>query len=166
MTTALPKLETYEEHGSDWNKYVEAIYDIFKKDFIYSSPKWQPDDVFVRINSSPMDQGKEFTFWHITSEGDVEKDRTPNFRRCERIRFPRYLIEHFKKGPVLAWEKEVQKKGKGREKRIHISTDDFSYLVVLSPIKNNKRTMITAYYIDSESNKKRLKGDHQKFQLK
>lgn len=164
--STLPKLELYEDYGSNWEVYVEAIYEIFKQDFIYHTPNWARDNSQVGINSSPMEQGKEFTFWHITSEGNVEEERTPCFRRCERIRFPRHLIENFGQGRILAWEKEVKRGNKGREKRIHISPDDFSYLLVLSPAKNSKRRVITAFYVEREQQRENNKKDYQKFGLK
>ncbi len=165
MTIAPPKLETFEDHNSDWPTYVDAIYKIFKTDFIYGSPKWVVDNLIVGINSSPISDGKEYTFWHITSTGNIEAERIPDFRRCERIRFPRYLIENFRSGPIYAWEKEVKSGGGSRENRIHIATDDFTYLLVLSPLRKNRRIIITAFYVDSESNRRRLHGDFTKYKI-
>lgn len=36
-----------------------------------------------------MADGKEATFWHMIQEGRIEEDRTPDIRRCERIRWPK-----------------------------------------------------------------------------
>ncbi len=161
-----PSLEKFENHQSDWDKYIEAVYDIFKKDFVYSTPIWKPDNAQVRVNSTPMSQQKEFTFWHITSTGKVEEERVPDFKRCERIRYPKFLITNYPGQLVYAWEKDVKRSNGGREKRIHISNNDFSYLVVLSANKSSKRTLITAYFVEKVYQRKKLEKDHKKFKLK
>lgn len=162
----LPKLETLEEYGGEWHQYIEAIYSIFKEHFIDSKPKFHSDKFEVRINSRPIRQNKEFTFWHIISEGKVEEEREPNLRRCERIRFPKYLIENFNSDTTRSWEKEVRSSNGSRENRIHIATKDFSYIIVLSPIRKDLRTLITAFYVDKVYQRKKYEKDYEKYKLK
>ena len=42
----------------------------------------------------------------LVQEGKVEDDRTPDLRRCERIRWPRPIIEHESEDSILVWENE------------------------------------------------------------
>lgn len=150
-----PNLITFEEHGNDWQTYIDAVYTIFKADFILSQPKRGLHFIFVRPTIE--DQNKERAFWHITSTGKIESERTPDLRRCERIRFPKPMVELDKAPNLKIWEKEVQMSGKRIEKRLHISTEDFSYLVVLSPLeKGYKRYLITTFYL--EQNHQRVKN--------
>lgn len=36
--------------------------------------------------------GKHFGFWRVISDGELEDDRLPDLRRCERITWIAYLI--------------------------------------------------------------------------
>lgn len=47
------------------------------------------------------------------ASGSVEEDRTPNFRRCERIRWPKPVIEHDGDPAVKVWRNQ-----RGREERV------------------------------------------------
>ena len=62
-----------------------------------------------------MFQGKEVTFWHMTSEGHDEAERRPEFRRCERIRWAKPTIEHADEAGTKVWVSV--RRG---ENRIHI----------------------------------------------
>jgi len=91
MTVCLPPLVCLADFGGDWSRYEEALYEIFcrdfKRDLIYF--QGQP----LRLKRYPISGGKEATFWHLTSEGSVESQRTPDLRRCERIPWLRSIIE-------------------------------------------------------------------------
>ena len=87
----LPPLVLLESFGGNWTEYIEEVYAQFKRDFVDSKPSFR--GVRMGLKRYPMEQGKEGTFWHMTSEGKVEADRLPDLRRCERIGWPRTLIE-------------------------------------------------------------------------
>jgi hypothetical protein len=76
----------------DWNRYLDALYAWFTQDFIDSKPVFQGRRLGLKRH--PMSHGKEATFWHMIQEGKEEEQRTPDFRRCERIRWPKPIIEH------------------------------------------------------------------------
>ncbi len=46
------------------------------------------------MKKHPLVDGKEYTFYHITHKGNIENDRTPELRRCERIGWARPVIEN------------------------------------------------------------------------
>jgi hypothetical protein len=144
-TNWLPDLELFESYGGDWNAYCEAIYALFKADFIDSSPFFQGQKLGLKRH--PVIAGKEATFWHMISEGDKEEDRIPDFRRCERIRWPRPIIENHSNPALKVWTE----KRKGEE-RIHIWLEHDGYLVVL----NKRKGYIlpwTAFHIAREKQK-------------
>ena len=95
MTSApdwLPPLVRFSDCGSDWERYERALYKQFERDFVKSHPLL--DGVKVSFRREPMDQGKVATFWHLISEGKIEGDRLPDLERCERIGWPKAIIEH------------------------------------------------------------------------
>jgi hypothetical protein len=93
-----------EQHSNNWDHYLEAVYEAFALDFLASMPTY-----FERrfaLKRHPLLQGKEATFWHITSQGQVEDERPPDLRRCERIVWIRPMIN--RSGSRL--EKRARKK--------------------------------------------------------
>ncbi|HLE63375.1 MAG TPA: hypothetical protein VI750_09555, partial [Pyrinomonadaceae bacterium] len=63
----LPALVLLQDYGGDWDRYLEAIYAYFKRDFVDSRPAFR--GTRLALKRHPVSQGKEATFWHMTSEG-------------------------------------------------------------------------------------------------
>lgn len=101
----------------------------------------------------PIIEGKEATFWHIISEGAIENERLPDLRRCERIRWPRPMIEAITTGYVKYW-----KNMRGKEERIVIALEDFSYVVVLAD-RGDYILLWTAYCVEQEHTRRKLKNE-------
>lgn len=91
----LPDLITLKEYDGVWKDYLAAVYDAFKQCMIDDQPRF--DGKWVRCRRDPIYDQKYAGFWHCMSEGPNEEDRTPDIRRCERIRWPRAIIDHFTK---------------------------------------------------------------------
>ena len=121
----LPPLVLFEDFQGNWDTYLEAIYGWFKKDFIDSKPVFQGQR--LGLKRLPLSQGKEATFWHLIQEGKKEEDRIPDLRRCERIRWPKPVIEHESDPKVKYWVSI-----KRNENRIHIWLEEEDYVVVLA----------------------------------
>ncbi|MBI5416690.1 DUF3800 domain-containing protein [Candidatus Poribacteria bacterium] len=119
--------------SNDWNLYLDKIYEFYKKDFIDNKPIFK--GVKVSVKRLPFDKGKESNFWHIISEGTNETDRTPDLRRCERIRWPKPIIEHNNETIMKLWENE-RHSNKGIERNICIWFESAEYIVILRKRKN------------------------------
>jgi hypothetical protein len=153
----IPALVLLADYGGDWDKYLNALYQFFRKDFIESKPLFR--GASVGITKHPYSQGKESTFWHIISEGKIEEDRTPDFERCKRVRWPRAIIENHEAPSVQVWNTM-----RGREKRILLRFifDEDDYLVVLAEHKG-VILLITAYLVTWPSQKRRLQQEFEKY---
>ena len=121
----LPPLVYLEDCNGDWDSYLDAIYSFFKHDFVDDKPVFRGRRLGLKRH--PQTHGKEATFWHMITEGKVEVERIPDLRRCERIRWPRPVIEHNDHPGIKCWV-SVKKS----DKRIHIWLDEVDYLVVLA----------------------------------
>ena len=141
----LPPMICFEEYNGNWYKYLDAIYAIFTEDFIKSQPEFRGRR--LRLKRHPIIHGKEATFWHMTSEGSKEADRTPDFRRCERIRWPKPIIENSLDSNLKVWSEA--RKG---NKRIHIWFEAEAYLVVLDD-RGDYLLPWTAFYIEHKHQK-------------
>lgn len=158
----LPELMFLEDSGGDWNHYVERLHQQFLADFVESKPGWTGKE--VRLKRHPEYDGKSATFWHMVSEGKVETDRTPDMRRCERIAWPRPVMDEFDDaapgttGCRVAWWTELR----GTETRYHLAPDDFSYVVVVA----DRGTFVlpwTAYFVEHEWRREKLRRKWREF---
>ncbi|MBV6881943.1 hypothetical protein NG800_019095 [Epilithonimonas ginsengisoli] len=136
-----PELIFMDEFGNDFTKYFQEVYEIFEKDFVKSIPSFC--GVRVSAQKNPLVDGLYHkTFYHITHEGEIENSRTPDFRRMERIRFPRFIIENCPNSELLVW-----KNTRGRDTRILIFNEEEKYLVVLTE-RDGFYLLWTAYVVD------------------
>lgn len=149
----LPPLMEFNDYGGDWHDYLDAIYAAFRKDFVTYKPSFRGRRLGLKRH--PEYDGKEATFWHMTSEGSVEEERIPDFRRCERIRWPRPLIEHEAEPEVLVW---IEPRG-ANDDRIHIYLPDERYLVVLAD-RGSYILPWTAFYIEHENGHRKYLKRH------
>ncbi len=151
----LPDLILFNDYGGDWQSYLDAIYDYFKQDFVDSKPVFQGRRLGLKRH--PLTHGKEATFWHLIQEGAVEEDRTPDFRRCERIRWPRPIIEHDADNTIKVWTN--QRKG---EQRICLWFEQESYLVILAD-RGKYILPWTAYLVEQPHRQRKLQKEYDEY---
>lgn len=149
----LPPLVLFTDYDGDWGRYVEALYAYFKKDFVDSKPSFR--GTRLGLKRYPVIQKKEATFWHLISEGKYEADRLPDLRRCERIRWPRPIIDHNADTEIKVWENV-----RGTEKRICLWFEEQEYLVVLA--KRQRYILLwTAYPVTEDHRKRKLRREYE-----
>jgi len=85
----------------NWALYLNALYELFKADFIDMKPQFRGRRLGLKRH--PMSEGKEAAFWHLIQEGPVEELRLPDLKRCERIRWPRPIIENSEDSTLKVW---------------------------------------------------------------
>jgi hypothetical protein len=153
----LPALVTLSDYHGDWDIYREVIYEHFRTDFLAYIPKFTGKP--CRVNRAPLVDGKEPTFWHIITEGKEEENRIPDLRRCERIRWPRPMIEQVPCAHVNSWRVR-----RGKKWRINLAPTDFSYLVVLAE-KSNSVFLITTFHVERDHRRRKLKAEWEKGKL-
>ena len=151
----LPDLILMGDYAGDWHSYLEAIYAYFKNDFVDSKPSFQGKR--LGLKKFPLSQGKEATFWHMISKGKTEEDRTPDFRRCERIRWPRPIIENDGDNVVKWWRNK-----RGRENRICLWLEQEEYLVILAD-RGKYILPWTAYQVTYGNQKRKLQREYDKY---
>lgn len=147
----IPDLIYFDDYDGDWTAYQEALYLIYKQDFLDSQPIYEGKRVQVR--KYPIEFGKEESFFHITCQ-DYQKnhDRVPDFRRCERIRWVRKFIENYNCDPTQCEDCEGIKvwiechKGKDR---VHLLLEEERYIVVLEK-REKYCLLVTAFYIEHD----------------
>jgi hypothetical protein len=151
----LPPLVLLSDHGGDWDAYLEAIYAWFQKDFVEDKPVFQGRRLGLKRH--PLSLGKEATFWHMISEGQQEEDRTPDFRRCERIRWPRPIIERDQDPGVKVWRNQRRS-----EERVCLWFQQESYLVILAD-RGEYILPWTAYLVERPHQQRKLMRQHENY---
>jgi hypothetical protein len=157
----LPALVLFADHGGNWQQYEEVLYAHFRRDFVDSRPNYRGHR--LGLKRYPLEKGKEATFWHFVSEGKAEADRVPNMRRCERICWPRPMIDGVPVHPVRVWTQQ-----RGGERRIAIAVDDFSYIAVLAE-RRGKRGIYylpwTAFHVEKEHMRRKFEKEWNENQI-
>lgn len=148
----LPPLELFSDYDGDWNAFLEAIYARFRQDFVDNKPVFQGRRLGLKRH--PVTNGKEATFWHMISEGKDEENRIPDLKRCERIRWPKPIIEHENDPKVRYWVSV-----KCNEDRIHIWLEEEDYVVVLADRKEYLLPW-TAFIVSRQHTKQKLRKEH------
>ena len=105
----LPELIELSEYGGDFANYLEAVYELFKRDFVEQKPSFR--GIKLGLKKHPLYKDKEATFWHITSEGSNEEERLPDLRRLERIKWPAVMINNSEHPYLKVWENTRGKVG-------------------------------------------------------
>lgn len=138
----LPELVLLKDSGGNWDNYFEIVYSLFKADFVANKPAYKGQKVGLKRH--PLTNGKEATFWHLISEGKIETDRTPDIRRCERIRWPAQIIGNSEDSRLKVWIENIK-----NEDRIHLLCPQDRYLLVLA-IRRGYILPWTAFYMEHE----------------
>ena len=156
----LPDLIELKEFGGDWNRYLPELYRYFKRDFVISRPRLEGSDIVLK--RYPVIRGFEASFWHlITSEdpgsmSDYTSGRLPDLRRCERIRWPRAIVEHANDPCVLTWCNE--RKG---SVRTLLFVPEADYLLVLAN-RSGYLILWTGYTVERPHRKKKLLEEYER----
>ncbi len=151
----LPPLVLFNDYYGNWDAYLDALYTWFRKDFVDSKPTFQGKRLGLKRH--PMTHGKEATFWHMIQEGKIEDERTPDFRRCERIRWPRPIIEHDSDPAIKVWRN--QRKGK---KRVCLWFEQENYLVILAD-RGQYILPWTAYLLEYPHQQRKLQREYEEY---
>lgn len=152
----LPPIVELNSFSGNWELYLEHLYGIYEKDFIKSRPALNGEA--LKIKRHPKADGKDATFWHLISAGEIEIDRTPDLRRCERIGWPKPIIENANDSRLKIWKNE--RRG---ETRILLWFEQVEYLVVLSERKDYL-LFWTAYPVTQNHSKRKLQKEYEQYQ--
>lgn len=157
MSESLPALFRLSDYQGDWERYLEALYQIFLDEVVNAGLMFQ--GLPVRVQFRPMTHGKGFGFWHLISEGQGpnEEERTPDLRRCERLRWIAWLIRNVEsKNSIRWWE---NRRGGNTHVVLWLPAHDFA--VVLA--KRQGYYLLRTAYVVSPHRKKAFEKEWREF---
>lgn len=151
----IPDLILLGGYSGNFSLFNEAVYQIFRRDFIQSKPIFRGKRLGLKLY--PIVDGKEYTYYHFTHDGDVETERIPNLRRMERIRFPKSIIDNSLEACFKVWRNK-----RGSSDRILLYCESETYLVVLED-RRNYILPWTAYYVENEHRRQKLLREYEDY---
>jgi len=151
----LPELIVLSQFGGNFTRYLEAVYDIFVDEFVRNRPTFR--GVRLGLKKHPVYDGKEATFWHMTSAGEDEQNRLPDLRRLERIKWPSYIIRNSEHPYLKVWENT-----RGTKTNVLILHEFEGYIVILRKA-NGYLLPWTAYPIEHEWRKKKFIKEYEAY---
>lgn len=130
--STLPELVTFNQHDGNWSIYVDIIYQYYLDEVV--NGKLTHKNLPIRCQFRPPYNDKGFAFWHCISEGENEETRTPDLRRCERIRWIAWVIHKAQNGQEnkISWWKNKR----GSNTHVVIFHEEESYVIVLAKRKD------------------------------
>ncbi len=163
MSAWLPDLILFTDYNGDWPSYERALYDVFVTCFITSeSTAFSPKRLAVK--KQPYPKNRELGFWHLISEEQNrrrgappnEEERTPDMRRCERIRWPRPVIDKYQSDCVVYWRTEER-----RQLFTLIALPDFSYALILREGENYMQ--LVTHYVTWERRGQEFRAQYEEY---
>ncbi len=141
--------------AGDPTAYLQAVYEIFRRDFVDSKPVFE--GTRLRLKMHPYIDGKEYTFYHFTHDGNIESERLPNLRRMERMPFPKPMINDSQHPYLKVWRNR-----RGNKDRILIYHEAESYLVVLED-RGSYILPWTGYLVEHDVMQRKLLAEYQSY---
>ena len=151
-----PDLLPFDAFGSDWQAYENELYRIFMDEIARAGLRFSGQEIGCR--RMPETAGRWALFWHLVQEGRVEDDRTPDLRRCERLRWVRWVIEN---APTYPEIDEWQNNRENETSTLLWYREE--YLVVLSERPQNYWLLKTAYCTDQPHRVRLLRQERDEF---
>lgn len=150
-----PDLLVLNDYQGNFQNYFQAVYSIFEQDFIKSQPLY--DGKKVSAQKHPEVDGIHRTFYHITHEGEDESNRSPDIRRMERIRFPKFHIDNSVNDEILVWENT-----RGKDTRVLLFNEVEGYVVILTK-RPTYYLFWTAYLVTQKHRQEKLLQEYEAY---
>jgi len=128
--------------SGDWQANEDALYEIFLDTLVKNPVQFQGLRVGTRRHVEY--KGKHFAFWHLISEGENEEERTPDYRRCERLLWISWVIKNCDQHSKIVWW-ENERRG---QRHVVIWYEPEHYAIVLG--KRNGYYLLKTAFVAKE----------------
>lgn len=151
----IPALLQFAAFDGDWIAYETELNRIFVAEIARGNLTFRGNKVNCR--RLPETAGRWASFWHLVQEGKVEDDRTPDLRRCERIRWVSWAIKNADSDKDI----DVWENTRGTETNVLLWVRE-EYLVVLGA-RQDYWLLRTAYCTEKSGRIAQLKRERDAF---
>jgi len=134
----------------------EALYQVFKDDFILSQPCYKGKPVWT---FPECEDGKETIFWHLTSRVDKHSgERLFDSKRAERLSWVRAIIENEGRPEVLDWQNDEGNNGV----KVYLWLRGHAFVVILKKYKDGRCRLLTSFSVDHGHNTRKLENKYKR----
>lgn len=153
----MPSRLEWKMFGGSFDRYEEALYQIFKRDFIDNMPTYlgKPVDII----HEKYYNGKERSFWHIVTSGQEDFRRSFDEERCGSMPWAKSLI--VENADCLEYKIWVKWHDKTKRDRHYIWCSRINYLVVLENRETHFK-LVTAFNVQPY-HEKRYQRDYETY---
>ncbi|MDP2756485.1 MAG: oxidoreductase [Desulfurivibrionaceae bacterium] len=151
----LPPLESF---SGSWDAYINHVYAVYCEQILHNGLRFR--GIPVKPRFTPESKGKIYGFWHVTSEGEIEDDRTPDLRRCERIRWISWAIENVDKYEEITWWDE---RSKSNDREVVLWVEAEQFVVILAWRSQGYWLLKTAYLASKPHKIKGLRKNRERY---
>ena len=131
--------------------YVEYFYADFIKEKTYLN-----GTIFINPESYKKDDGKELSFWHLTTRDKTYtkrvgnqyikyKERLLDIDRADRLEWVKKIIENYTDSKIKSFYKKETKAGKPI--RLYLWAYDEDFVVILQKLGKSSSFLVTSFYI-------------------
>lgn len=150
-----PELLLFDTYRGNWRAYETELHRFFVDDIVRGGLEFR--GMRVNCRRRPETAGRWSSFWHLVQEGRSEEEREPDLRRCERLRWVRWIIQNASFHPEI---EEWQNMRKGGRNTLLWYREE--YLVVLAR-RRDYWLLRTAYCTDQANRVRQLRQERDRF---
>lgn len=145
--------------NGNWTEKLKFLYEIFQKDFVLNRPHFKGLPIAWDARKLDGDSFEE-GFWHLITQTERStKERYPDFRRAERLKWCLALIKNYQDPSILHFLYE-HSGGKRKVVRTYLWLKEHDYLVILEE-RPSSAFLHTAYHLDGPSGKGAIKRKYE-----
>lgn len=148
--------------GIDTGDLFDHLYGFFHRDFV-ATRTLLADKVYIDPRSSHREDGKERTFWHLTSRKQSWQEkkgnrwerceaRLPDYPRSERIEWVRQIIVNHGAPQVKVFYHRDPDPRKGI--RLYLWAYENDFVVILQRLGKSSSFLVTSFYIDYDGKRR------------
>lgn len=137
---------------------TDFLYQIFHRDFVAQQTQLA-GRIWIDPQSRRLEDGKEMTFWHLTSrtqqyskrEGGrfiTVTERLPDFRRSERLEWVKLILDNHADARVKCFYH--QENNPKRDIRLYLWAHQHDFVVILQKLGRSSSFLVTSFYVDHQ----------------
>jgi hypothetical protein len=134
-----------------------TLYRLFHRDFV-ANATMLAQTIYIDPQSHRQDEGKENTFWHLTTRDQkserrvdgryvVVKERLTDYARASRIEWVKQIIvNHTNPAVRIFYHQESNEK---RSIRLYLWAYEDDFVVILQKLGKSSSFLVTSFYVDN-----------------
>ena len=137
---------------------MDVLYQVFHRDFVAQRTRLA-GTIWIDPQSRRIEEGKEQTFWHLTSRKETYSkkeggrivtvtERLPDLRRSERLEWVKLILDNYSQISVRYFYH--QESNIKRDVRLYLWAHQHDFVVILQKLGRSSSFLVTSFYVDHQ----------------